>query len=126
MLTYNRSEQLKQLHSQRKAKTEEKINVAIKRLIKDQKAINFNSVSKESGVSKATLYNNLQIKSRIEELRMQQSTVPTPVQVTREMNDSNKDALIASLKRKIRKLEEENKQLKEQVKLTYADIYTKL
>ena len=39
------------------------------------------------------------------------------------MNDSNKDAIIASLKRKIKRLEEENKKLKEQVKINYADIY---
>lgn len=39
------------------------------------------------------------------------------------MDENNKDAIIASLKRKIKNLEEENKQLKEQVKISYADIY---
>ena len=39
------------------------------------------------------------------------------------MNDSNKDAIIASLKRKIKKLEEENSELKKQVKLNYAELY---
>jgi hypothetical protein len=33
------------------------------------------------------------------------------------MNKNNKDAIIVNLKRKIKKLEEENKQLKEQVKI---------
>ena len=42
------------------------------------------------------------------------------------MNDNNKDALIASLKRKIKKLEEENKQLREQIKVNYAEMYKKL
>lgn len=42
------------------------------------------------------------------------------------MNENNKDAIIASLKRKIKKLEEENKELKEQVKINYADIYKQL
>jgi hypothetical protein len=42
------------------------------------------------------------------------------------MNESNKDALIASLKRKNKKLEDENKQLREQLKVAYADVYKKL
>lgn len=123
MNNFNRKEQLKQLHEERKIKTQQKVNDAIKRLIKAQKAINFNSVANESGITKATLYNNQDIKERIEELRLQQSKVPTPSQVKREMDDNNKDAIIASLKRKIKKLEEENRQLKEQVKISYADIY---
>jgi hypothetical protein len=39
------------------------------------------------------------------------------------MDENNKDAIIAGLKRRIKKLEKENKQLKEQVKISYADIY---
>lgn len=126
MANYDRSEQLKRLHEQRRAKTEQKVDEAIKRLIKAQKAINFNSVANESGVTKATLYNNQEIKKRIEGLRLQQSKVPTPAQVKREMDDNNKDAIIASLKRKIKKLEDENKRLKEQVKISYADIYKQI
>lgn len=126
MANYDRSEQLKRLHEQRRAKTEQRVDEAIKRLIKAQKAINFNSVANESGVTKATLYNNQEIKERIEGLRLQQSKVPTPAQVKREMDDNNKDAIIASLKRKIKKLEEENKRLKEQVKISYADIYKQI
>lgn len=42
------------------------------------------------------------------------------------MNENNKDALIESLKRKNQKLEEENKQLREQLKVAYAEVYKKL
>lgn len=123
MTNFDRKEQLKQLHKERKLKTQEKVDKAIQMLIKVKKPINFNSVANESGITKATLYNNPNIKERIEGLRLQQSKVPTPSQVKREMNESNKDAIISSLKRKIKKLEEENKELKEQVKISYADIY---
>ena len=126
MTQYNRKEQLKQLHNERKAMTQSKVDKAIQRLIKAQKAINFNSVSNESGVTKATLYNTPEIKERIQELRLQQSKVPTPSEVKREMSEASKDAIIATLKRKIKKLEEENKMLKEQVKLNYAEIYKQL
>ena len=123
MSNYNRSEHLKELHSKRRAITQEKVDKAIQRLIKAQKAINFNCVANESGITKKTLYDNKDIRERIEILRYQQSQVPTPSQVKREMNDNNKDAIIASLKRKIKRLEEENKELKEQLKVNYADIY---
>ena len=122
MSNYNRSEHLKELHSKRKAITQEKVDKAIQRLIKAQKPINFNSVANESGITKKTLYNNKEIKERIETLRHQQSQVPTQSQIKREMNDNNKDAIIASLKRIIKRLEEENKELTEQVKINYADI----
>lgn len=120
---FDRKEHMKNIHSQRKAMTHEKVDKAIKRLIKYQKEINFNSVANESGLSKKTLYNNLDIKIRIEGLRYQQSQVPTPGQVKREMNDSNKDALIASLKRQVKKLREENKKLKEQVNSQLNEVY---
>lgn len=42
------------------------------------------------------------------------------------MNENNKDALIASLKRKNKKLEEVNRQLREQLKVAYADVYKNL
>lgn len=42
------------------------------------------------------------------------------------MNESNKDAIIETLRRKISKLEEENKQLRQHVKIAYAQIYEKV
>ncbi|WP_042678823.1 DUF6262 family protein [Anaerosalibacter massiliensis] len=126
MSNYDRKEHLKQLHAERRANTRKKVDEAIQRLIKANKAINFNSVAQEAGVTKATSYNNADIRESIETLRHQQSQVPTPAQVKREMDKNNKDAIIASLKRKIKKLEEENKQLRKQVKISYADIYKKL
>ena len=42
------------------------------------------------------------------------------------MDDNNKDDIITSLNRKIKRLEEENKELKEQVKINYAEVYKQL
>ncbi|PER93732.1 transposase [Bacillus sp. AFS059628] len=126
MTKYDRSIHLKSIHTKRKADTYQKVNEAIKRLLKANEKINFNSVANEADVSKATLYNNKDFRSRIDTLRNQQSQVPTLKQVKREMNESNKDALIASLKRKNKKLEGENKKLREQLKIAYADVYRKL
>jgi hypothetical protein len=122
MSDYDRRAHLKQVHEARIQRVDE----SIKRLVKAKEGINFNSVATDSGVSKATLYNNSEIRVRIESLRQQQAQVPTPKQIKREMDENNKDAMIASLKRKMKKLEEENKQLREQLKFSYAEVYLKI
>ncbi|MGG2091502.1 DUF6262 family protein [Bacillus sp. S13(2024)] len=114
------------MHKSRKASTHQKVNVAIQRLVRANEAINFNSVASEAGVAKATLYNNRELRGRIETLRQQQAQAPTPKQIKREINDNNKDAIIASLQRRIKKLGDENKQLREQLKVAYVDIYKKI
>lgn len=125
MANYDRAAHLKNIHTQRKANTAEKVDQAIKRLIRAGESINFNSVSKESGVSKASLYNHEDIRQRIDSLRQQQSKAHTPKQLKREMSDGNKDAIIETLKRKIKTLESENKELREQMKKAYAQVYNK-
>jgi hypothetical protein len=120
---YDRKEQLREVHESRKASTLQKVNEAIQRLLRASENINFNSVAWEAGVSKATLYNHKELRDRIEGLRKQQSHAPTSKQVKREMDDNNKDAIIASQQRRIKKLEIENKQLREQLKVAYADVY---
>ena len=57
-------------HAEAKNKeTIDKVNKAIDKLKRKNKPINFETVSKEAGVSRATLYNNAQVKERILSLR---------------------------------------------------------
>lgn len=126
MSEYNRKEQLKSIHLSRKSSTFKKVDEAIQRLIRAKENINFNSVASEAGVSKATLYNHQELRERIEGLREQQSQVPTPKHIKRDINENNKDAIIASLQRRIKKLEGEKKQLQEQLQVVYANIYKHL
>ncbi|MFT9056951.1 MAG: DUF6262 family protein [Ethanoligenens sp.] len=123
---YDRKAHLQSLHKSRKAATQGKADGAILRLTKAGQAVNFNSVAKESGLSKATLYNNAEIRESIENLRQRQATVLPRGQLERELQEESKDAIIASLKRKIRTLQEENTRLKEQLKINYGDLYKKL
>ncbi|MEC5303880.1 DUF6262 family protein [Bacillus thuringiensis] len=126
MTEYNRKEQLKSIHLSRKNSTFKKVDEAIKRLIRAKENVNFNSVASEASVSKATLYNHQELRERIEGLREQQAQAHTPKQIKRELNDNNKDAIIASLQRRIKKIESENKQLREQLKVAYANVYKQL
>ncbi|MFK4323461.1 thiamine pyrophosphate-dependent acetolactate synthase large subunit-like protein [Bacillus sp. RC55] len=114
MANFNREEQLKQLHEKRKQTTIAKVEEAIKRLTKSSKAINFNSVAEEAGVSKATLYNHNELKERINFLRNQQEKAFVDSRIKRDENNQN--AVIASLKRRIEKLEKKNKELEEENK----------
>lgn len=112
MANFDREEQLKQLHEKRKQATKEKVEKAIKRLIMSSKAINFNSVSQEAGVSKATLYNHTELKERINFLRNQQEEAFVDNRIKR--NENNQNAVIDSLKRKLKKLETKNKELEKE------------
>ncbi|MEV5113040.1 DUF6262 family protein [Peribacillus frigoritolerans] len=114
MSNFDREEQLKQLHEQRKQATKDKVEEAIKRLTKSSKTINFNSVAAEAGVSKATLYNHHELKERINFLRNQQEEAFIDSRIKRDENNQN--AVIASLKRRIEKLEQKNKKLEEENK----------
>ncbi|WP_450925592.1 DUF6262 family protein [Streptomyces sp. NPDC002159] len=68
MNKYDRKKHLKQIHESRKAITMSKVDEAIKRLVRANLSINFNSVASEAGVAKATLYNNATLRERIENL----------------------------------------------------------
>ncbi|WP_002149242.1 DUF6262 family protein [Bacillus cereus] len=114
MASINREEQIRHLHEERKRKTKEKVENAIKRLTKDSKAINFNSVAKGAGVTKATLYNHSDIRERIEFLREQQEKAYSNARVKR--NEANQDAMNASLRRRIEKLEARIKELEDENK----------
>lgn len=112
MKEYNRQEQLKEVHEKRREMTDQKVYDAIDALLKDGQLINFNKVSSVSGVSVATLYNHKELRSRIETLRGEIQTYSSNKSKTSSMNDSGKDAIIESLKRKVARLEEENARLK--------------
>lgn len=131
MANYDRTVQIKQVHEKRRQATLEKVEAAIKRLTKGCKDINFNSVSKEAGVSKATLYNNSKLRDRIDFLRNQQEKTFINNRIKRDENNQN--AIIASLKRRIEKLEkknkdleEENRKLREEEKKEYTEFFNQL
>ena len=85
---------------------ETKANTAIDELKRRNKTINFRTVAEASGVSKATLYNNAKVRTRIESLR---AVKKTPVQVHDEAKRREEKEM--DLKRQIEQLKEEKKML---------------
>ena len=125
MGNFNRKEHLQRVHENRKATTAKKVDYAINTLITQRKKVNFNNVSKEAGVSKATLYSNTIYRSRIETLRNASIQQEKFDKKTATNYSTSKDALIESLKRKNRKLEIENYKLRNDLKVAYGQIYQK-
>jgi hypothetical protein len=72
------------------------------------------------------LYNHSTIRSRIDSLRKQEDGLEKPKQVKRKMSDQSKDVIIASLRKRNKLLEEENKHLKEQLRVDWAAVYSKI
>ncbi len=95
--------------------TLEKVDKAIRELSLGEQKINFNSVSNLSGVSKTFLYNNSEIKQRIEELRDKQTEKIIKQRLKYDKTDKSKDIIIMAKDKKIKELREENRKLKEQL-----------
>ena len=100
-------------HAEAKNKeTIDKVNKAIDKLKRKNKPINFETVCKEAGVSRATLYNNVQLKERILSLRAISKASPLDdVVAVKKDKIQLKDDKIASLREQVKKLEDDKKQL---------------
>ena len=80
--------------------TLEKVDKAIRELSLGEQTINFNSVSNISGVSKTFLYNNTEIKKRIEELRDKQIERVIKQRLKYDKTDKSKDIIIMAKDKK--------------------------
>ncbi|WP_080444854.1 DUF6262 family protein [Clostridium botulinum] len=98
-----------------------KADEGIKKLIKEGKPINFKTVSEAANVSTAWLYKQSEISERIKILRSQQKgkSIAKPKIKT---SDASKDAMLTALKNRVKKLEEENKELKKQIEVLYGQL----
>lgn len=116
-------EGLKKYAKYKKEETKKKVDTAIKQLSFSGKNINFNTVSKESGVSKSFLYNDLNVKSRIIELRNKQINTEINQRAKYDKTSKSKDIIIQAKDKRIAELEKENENLKVQLQVLYSKIY---
>lgn len=101
----------------------EKVDKAIRELSLKGEKINFNNVAQLSGVSKTFLYNKVEIKKRIEELRQQQVSRDINQRAKYDKKSKSKDIIIVAKDRKIKILEDENRKLKEQLEMLRGKLY---
>ena len=119
----NTSGMVKAAKKKRKAAIE-RTDKAIKQLIKENQPINFHSVAEAANVSVPWLYKDVEIKERIQQLREQQR-LKVKLNEGRKPSSASKDAIITTLKKKIKQQDEEIKQLREQLKVAYGQVRSK-
>lgn len=94
----------------------------IRCLLQQGRPVNFNTVAETARVSTAWLYQHTEIRQRIEHLRQQQSK-PTPTTTKTRSSDASKDAMIATLRYRVKQVEAENRDLRRQLEVVYGQLY---
>jgi hypothetical protein len=105
-------------HEQALGRTEE----AIIRLSTAGQPVNFKAVAEAAQVSTAWLYGQVELRRRIESLRLRQISGPVARRDERA-SDSSKDSIIAALKLRVKSLEQKNQQLQLQLEIAYGELY---
>lgn len=102
----------------------EKAERAITELQLMGKAINFNSVAKQSGVSKSFLYADEEVKECIEQLREKSVNQEMNRRAKYDKTAKSQAVIIEAKEKRIAKLEEENKRLKTEVEHLRGLLYS--
>lgn len=112
-------------HAQEKAReTARRAEAAIAHLLKEQRPVNFKTVAQTAGISTAWLYGNEALKQRIMHLRGQHiPAVQVKIPPREQASSASKDAMITALRQRIKRLEEENRMLKQQVEVANGLLY---
>ncbi|MEM9088558.1 MAG: DUF6262 family protein [Cyanobacteria bacterium P01_F01_bin.53] len=109
---------IKSAAQKKRAEALERTEKALAALIKEQTAINFNTVARAASVSTSWLYGERELCDRIKFLRNQGKSKRQPPKT--RASDSSKDAIIRTLKDKNRQLREEVKALKLELERAYG------
>lgn len=116
---------LEESWSKRTDTAKDKALTAIDALRAAKEPVNFNSVSKKSGVSKHFLYGNEEIKTIIESQRSEESARNGAWHRKYDKTSKSKDVIIESKDKYIKKLEAENERLQKEINQLRAIIYEK-
>jgi hypothetical protein len=112
----------KTAHEKAKA-TRQRVEDAIRLLLREQRTINFKTVAETAHVSTAWLYANEDIKMRIIHLRSQQvPKVEIRVPPRDQASSSSKDSIIAALQKRAKEQEKELRDLRKQLEVAYGQL----
>ena len=106
-----RIERLNQIQEERKQKALNSVNTALEKMVKQRAKINFQTVAREANVSVSYLYKYPEIKTRIAEIRNQQSVMPRP-RMSEPTSNKSHQKIVNRLKNRIKQLEREVTELK--------------
>lgn len=116
-------------YAHRKAEeTQKRVYQAVDQLLREQQTVNFNTVAKAANVTKSYLYAHQDVRERIEAIRTQQGKERLERQWAERQQhqartDKTKEVLLAARDRRIKALEAENRQLKEELRVVRGKLY---
>lgn len=110
---------LKHNAEHKRQQTMAKAEEGIRQLLRENKAVNFESVAEVAGVSRAWIYREPGLKARILHLR-DQSPPKTSLPPQLQASDSSKDAMMAALRQQIARLRTDNDDLRRQNEVIYG------
>jgi hypothetical protein len=115
-------EGLKRSARLRREEATQRAAIALRRMEASDREINFRTVASEARVSAAWLYNHQELRSQIMRLRKSQ-TWESPAESERvARRDLSTKSVIATLRLRIKKLEEKNRELTERLEHSYGVI----
>ena len=122
------ADRLKTLEVNRKKQSDEarkKAKEAINLLCKEEKAVNFSSIYKQSGVSRSFLYEDEEIRQMIQECRSSEIDSEMNRRAKYDKTSRSKNVIIEAKDKRIAKLEEENRRLKVELEYIRGLLYAK-
>ncbi len=122
-------EGLKQSAKLRHQDAIQRTDLGIHQLVLAKRPVNFRTVAETAHVSSAWLYRQTDIRQRIEHLRTQEA-LPSPRSTGQnayrdgatKSSDASKDAMLATLRQRVKQVEEENRNLKAQLEIVYGQL----
>jgi hypothetical protein len=111
---------LKQAAIKKQEEAFSRANLALKKMISEKSLINFEQVALKAKVSKNWLYNQAELRKRIESLRSQQRTEKPKDNIIKKYED-----IIVGLKTRIKIFEMELKQRDTQIEALYGKWFEK-
>lgn len=120
-------EGLRQSAQKRHQAALQRTDEALQLLLRDGRAVNFRTVAEAARVSTAWLYQQEEIKQRIRHLREQSTDrVALPLPSKEKASDASKDAIIATLRERAKRLTDENRELRRQLEVVYGELSQRL
>lgn len=108
---------------QKSIKTLLRVRETLKKMIGEKQTITFSQVAKQAQVSRAWLYKNDEIKNQIETIRKQQDE-KTHIDLISK-NKPDQKIIVEQLKQRVKKLQQENSDLREQIAIIYGKMIDK-
>ena len=107
----------------RAVESRKKVDEAIAALPTHNKSISFSSISKYSGVSRNFLYTDKETREKIENFRRYDVKKEMNQKMKYDKTSNSKDVIIKAKDKRIAKLEEENRKLKNEVEHLRGKLY---